>query len=168
MPITPQTLGVMLAGAILGPWLGALSVTVLLALVAVGLPLLAGGRGGFAVFVGPTVGYMLGWILGAIVIGLVVRIGGRIHWTTTIAGLLLGGIVAIYAVGVPFVALIVRIPLDAAAISSIAFIPGDLIKVAIATVVVLTLWRAYPRAFRLAPRPAPATTAVPVIADGQA
>ncbi len=83
VPITPQTLGVMLAGAILGPWLGALSVTVLLALVAVGLPLLAGGRGGFAVFVGPTVGYMLGWILGAIVIGLVVRIGGRIHWTTT-------------------------------------------------------------------------------------
>ncbi len=77
VPITAQTLGVMLAGAVLGPWLGALSVTVLLALVAVGLPLLAGGRGGFGVFLGPTAGYALGWILGAIVIGLIVHAGGR-------------------------------------------------------------------------------------------
>ena len=49
VPITAQTLGVMLAGALLGPWLGALSMAVLLALVAAGLPLLAGGRGGIGV-----------------------------------------------------------------------------------------------------------------------
>ncbi len=77
VPITAQTLGVMLAGAVLGPWLGALSVTVVLALTAAGLPLLAGGRGGLGVFFGPSAGYALGWILGAIVVGLVVHAGGR-------------------------------------------------------------------------------------------
>ncbi|SDS09484.1 biotin transporter BioY [Agromyces flavus] len=69
VPITFQTLGVMLAGAILGARKGALSVVLLLALVAAGLPLLAGGRGGIAVFVGPSVGYLIGWVLGAFVIG---------------------------------------------------------------------------------------------------
>ncbi len=49
VPITAQTLGVMLAGAVLGARLGALALAVLLALVAVGLPLLSGGTGGLGV-----------------------------------------------------------------------------------------------------------------------
>src|SRR5690349_19707549 len=46
VPITLQTLGVMLAGTILGAWRGALAVATFLALAAAGLPVLAGGRGG--------------------------------------------------------------------------------------------------------------------------
>ena len=78
VPITAQTLGVMLAGAILGPWLGALSMVVLLVLVAVGLPLLSGGSGGIGVFAGASAGYLIGWIVGAFVIGLIVHAAGRI------------------------------------------------------------------------------------------
>lgn len=149
VPITAQTLGVMLAGAVLGPWLGALSVTVLLALVAVGLPLLAGGRGGIAVFAGPTAGYALGWILGAIVIGLVVHAGNRrpVWWRTALA-MLAGGVVAIYALGIPVQSLVTRLPLAETALTSLVFLPGDLLKAALATIVVTVLVRAYPRGFR--------------------
>ncbi|MFF8188304.1 biotin transporter BioY [Microbacterium sp. NPDC016588] len=161
VPITAQTLGVMLAGAILGPWLGALSVTVLLVLVAVGLPLLAGGRGGLAVFLGPSAGYAIGWILGAIVIGLIVHAGNRrpVWWRTAIA-MVAGGIVAIYALGIPVQSLVTRLPLAETALTSLVFVPGDLIKAAIATIVVTLLVRSYPRGFRRqwrAPAAEPAT-----------
>lgn len=149
VPITAQTLGVMLAGAVLGPVLGALSVTVLLALVAVGLPLLAGGRGGIAVFLGPSAGYALGWILGAAVVGILVHAGGRrpVLWRTALA-MTAGGIVAIYAVGVPVQSLVTRLPLGETALTSLVFVPGDLLKAAIATAVVTALVRVYPRGFR--------------------
>ncbi|MDQ1085287.1 MULTISPECIES: biotin transporter BioY [Microbacterium] len=149
VPITAQTLGVMLAGAVLGPWFGALSVTVLLALVAAGLPLLAGGRGGFGVFLGPTAGYAIGWILGAVVIGLIVHAGGRrpVVWRTALA-MVAGGIVAIYALGIPVQSLVTRLPLGDTALSSLIFVPGDLVKAAVATLVVTALVRAYPRGFR--------------------
>ncbi len=149
VPITAQTLGVMLAGAVLGPWFGALSVTVLLALAAAGLPVLAGGRGGFGVFLGPTAGYALGWILGAVVIGLIVHAGGRrpVVWRTAVA-MVAGGIGAIYALGIPVQSLVTRLPLPETALTSLVFVPGDLLKAAVATAVVTTLVRAYPRGFR--------------------
>jgi biotin transport system substrate-specific component len=163
VPITAQTLGVMLAGAILGPWLGALSVSVLLALVAVGLPLLAGGRGGIGVFVGPSAGFALGWILGALVIGLIVQAGGRkpALWRTFL-GVVVGGIVAIYAVGIPVQSAVTHLPLAETALTTLVFVPGDLIKAVIATGIVMTLVRAYPRAFR---RVWPAKPAVAIDAD---
>ncbi|MBV1778512.1 biotin transporter BioY [Paeniglutamicibacter sp. ABSL32-1] len=159
VPITVQTLGVMLAGAILGPRLGALSMAVLMALVAIGLPLLAGGRGGIGVFFGPSAGYLLGWIVGAFVIGLVVHAGGRkpVGWRT-LAGMLTGGILVIYAIGIPVQSMVTRLPLGETVMMSLAFIPGDLIKAVTATVIVMTLVRAYPRAFARvwASTPAPA------------
>ncbi|MFG6278972.1 biotin transporter BioY [Microbacterium sp. 5K110] len=162
VPITAQTLGVMLAGAVLGPWLGALSVTVVLALVAIGLPLLAGGRGGFGVFLGPTAGYALGWILGAIVVGLIVHAGNRrpVWWRTAIA-MVAGGVVAIYALGIPVQSLVTRLPLGETALTSLVFIPGDLLKAAIATIVVTLLVRSYPRGFRRQWRVAPVEQPVP-------
>lgn len=151
VPITAQTLGVMLAGAILGPWLGALSVTVVLVLVAVGVPLLSGGRGGLGVFAGPSAGYLIGWIVGAIVIGLIVNLGSRrpVWWRTLIATLV-GGIAVVYAFGIPVQALIMRQTLGQTALTSLAFIPGDLIKAVICTIIVTTLVKVYPRAFRRA------------------
>jgi biotin transport system substrate-specific component len=149
VPITAQTLGVMLAGAILGPWLGALCIAVLLLLVAVGLPLLSGGSGGLGVFAGPSAGYLLGWILGALVIGLVVHAGGRrpVVWRTAL-GMVAGGIVAIYAIGIPVQSAVTRLPLAETVVTSLVFLPGDAIKVALATGIVMTLVRGYPRAFR--------------------
>lgn len=148
VPITAQTLGVMLAGAILGSWRGAAAVAVFEVLVLVGLPLLSGGRGGIAVFAGPSVGYLIGWIVGAFVIGAIARAGNRPPtWWSTMLGCFVGGIVIVYAVGIPFQSLITGLPLAQTALFSAVFVPGDIVKVVVATIVTLALWRAYPRAF---------------------
>ena len=149
VPITAQTLGIMLAGALLGPLLGSVSVIVVLILVAIGMPLLAGGRGGIGVFVGPSAGYLLGWVIGTIVIGLIVHAGNRkpVLWRTA-TGIIIGGIVVVYACGIPIQSLITRLPLGETALLSLLFIPGDLVKAVIAVTVIMVLVRAYPRAFR--------------------
>ena len=153
VPITAQTLGVMLAGAILGAYRGALSMIVFLLLVALGLPLLAGGHGGIGVFVGPSAGYLFGWIAGAFVVGAIVQAGGRkLTWLRTSVGVLVGGIGVVYAFGIPVQAAVTGAPLGVTALQSLIFIPGDLIKAVIAVVITMTLVRAYPRAFRLRSR----------------
>lgn len=146
VPITAQTLGVMLAGLVLGPRVAPLSILVVLALAAIGLPVLAGGRGGVGVFVGPTAGYMLGWIAGVVVIGLLLRTGRPAWWRVALSALI-GGVLVVYAFGIPVQALVAGVPLDLTALSALAFLPGDLIKVAAATLIVVALRRAYPRAF---------------------
>lgn len=153
VPITAQTLGVMLAGAVLGPRRAPLAVLLVLVLVAVGLPVLAGGRGGLGVFAGPTAGYLIGWVFGALVTGLIVH-GGRITWWRVALGTIVGGILVVYAFGIPVQALVLGIDLGPTALSALAFLPGDLIKAVVATVLTLALRRAYPRAFGAYPAPA--------------
>lgn len=129
VPITAQTLGVMLCGVILGARQGAAAVLLFIAVVALGLPLLAGGRGGLAVFVGPTVGFLLGWIPGVIVTGLAFRALGRLP--VAAAGALasiIGGIAVIYACGIVGLSLVTGLPIAKAALGSLVFLPGDLIK----------------------------------------
>lgn len=148
VPITAQTLGVMMAGAILGPWRGAASVGLFLALVATGLPLLAGGRGGIGVFFGPSAGYMLGWIAGAVVIGYIMHTGAtRPTWLRTIVGLATGGIFTIYLFGIPVQSFVVGTTLLETTLQSTVFLVGDSIKVVIAALVTMSLWKAYPAAF---------------------
>ncbi|WP_375386182.1 biotin transporter BioY [uncultured Microbacterium sp.] len=157
VPITAQTLGVMLAGAVLGPWLGATAVIVFEVLVLIGLPLLSGGRGGVAVFVGPSAGYLLGWITGAFVVGLILRADlRRPTWWRTALACFVGGVVVVYAIGIPVQSFVTGLPLGATALSSLVFLPGDLIKVALTSAIVVALWRAYPAAFHRANVSAPA------------
>lgn len=146
VPLTAQTLGVMLAGAVLGPRLAPLSILLVLALAAVGLPVLAGGRGGLGVFVGPTAGYLLGWVAGAVVIGLIVQ-GGRPTWWRIALGTVIGGILVVYLCGIPVTALVLGLDLAPTAVAALVFLPGDLLKAATAVVLTLALRRAYPRAF---------------------
>lgn len=147
VPITLQTLGVMLAGAILGSWRAAFTVAVLIALVAVGLPLLAGGRGGLAVFATPTVGFLLGWLPGAALTGWIVERGGRSpSFVRLLVACLAGGIGAVYLVGVPMWAVVGGVTLGQAALLTAAFLPGDLVKAVLATIVARGTQRAYPDA----------------------
>ncbi|KRE28565.1 hypothetical protein ASG80_20940 [Agromyces sp. Soil535] len=154
VPITFQTLGVMLAGAILGARKGFLSVLLFLALVAAGLPLLSGGRGGIAVFVGPSVGYLIGWLVGVAVIGwFTARLLPRYHVLPALGPTALGGIVAVYLVGVPVFAAIMPAPLDVAFLGSTVFLPGDITKVVVTVLVAKGVHRAWPGL--ITPRPWP-------------
>ncbi|MBI4939133.1 MAG: biotin transporter BioY [Actinobacteria bacterium] len=146
VPVTAQTLGVMLAGSVLGARRGALAVVTFLVLTAVGLPLLSGGRGGPAVFVGPSVGFLLGWVLGAFVVGWVVerRLPGRVVPAQVAAANALGGIGAVYLLGIPGMVLVGGLTWSKAFAASLVFLPGDGVKVAVATVVTLAVLRGYP------------------------
>lgn len=146
VPITAQTLGVMLAGLVLGARRAPLAVLVVLALAAAGLPVLAGGRGGLGVFLGPTAGYLLGWIAGSIVIGLIAH-HGRFTWWRAGLGAVLGGILVIYLFGIPVQSLVTGVPFGPTVLSSLVFLPGDLLKAVLAVVLAVALRRAYPRAF---------------------
>lgn len=69
VPITLQTLGVMLSGLLLGPQLGSISVGLYLIAGTLGLPIFAGGAAGIGVLMGPSGGYLLGFLPGAWMIG---------------------------------------------------------------------------------------------------
>lgn len=143
VPITLQTLGVMLAGAVLGAKRGTLAVVVVVALCAMGLPVLAGGRGGLGVFAGPTAGFLLGWIPGAALAGWFARRSPRSVLMQAL-GCVLGGVVVIYAVGIPVMMWRAQLTLHQALLANAVFIPGDLAKAAVAVVVALAVHRAFP------------------------
>ena len=153
VPITLQSLGVMLAGCLLGPRRGFFAIALFLLAVALGLPLLPGGRGGLGVFVAPASGFLFGWMFGAFACGLVMRLLVRRRPAgATGAGLLaaafvasaVGGIVVVYAFGIAGLSWVASMSLSQAALAMLVFIPGDLVKCGICAMVVQTVMRGMP------------------------
>jgi biotin transport system substrate-specific component len=171
VPITLQSLGVMLAGCLLGPRRGFLAIGLFLLAVALGLPLLSGGRGGLAVFVGPTSGFLFGWLFGAFACGLAMRLLMRVgvrrgtgaasaagvssaSGASAVGGLpllaaafvssVLGGIGVVYAVGIVGLSWVAHMSLAQATLAMLVFIPGDLIKCGICAMLVQTVARGMP------------------------
>lgn len=146
--ISIQTLGVMLAGCLLGPWRGLQAMVVFLVAVAIGLPLLSGGRGGLGVFMSPTAGYLVGWTAAALVTGWLMALLPkstplRAACSAFVASAL-GCIGVLYVFGIAGLVWIAKIPLTQALWANVAFIPGDLIKCVLAAMVVHTIARAMP------------------------
>jgi biotin transport system substrate-specific component len=136
VPVTLQVLFVLLAGAVLGAEMGALSVVLWILLGTFGLPVFAGGKAGPMVLLGPTGGYLLGFVICAWIIGVLTRR----HATSKIrigASMLLGLSVA-YAFGVAgfmaSFAFFLQKPMtmhQALTIAVFPFVPFDLLKVAL-------------------------------------
>jgi biotin transport system substrate-specific component len=149
VPITAQTLGVMLAGSLLGARRGVLAVLTFLVLVAAGLPLLPPSpvrpQGGLAVFTSITAGFVLGWLPGAWVIGKLVELRPqRFSLGWIVLANVVGGMVVIYTFGVPVQAWVGHLQLTKALYGLIAFLPGDTAKVLISAVVTAGVLRGYP------------------------
>ena len=146
VPITAQTLGVMLAGAVLGARRGAMAAGVFILLVALGLPLLAGGRGGLGVFASPTAGFALGFPVAAFATGLFVeRVRLRPAGLAAGLGAVFGGIAVLYLMGAAGLALVSGKPLAQAFALVSVFIPGDLLKAAICGMLVQAIARVRPQ-----------------------
>ena len=145
VPITAQSLGVMLAGSVLGARRGALSLVLFLALVATGLPLLAGGRGGLGVFFGASAGFLLAYPVGAYVVGWLSERSGptyKLHWGLVANAI--GGIGVVYAGGIVGMAIVLGLSLPAAAVATWIYLPGDAVKVVVAALVARGVHAAYP------------------------
>lgn len=140
VPITAQTLGVMLAGAFLGKRAGAISLVIFIILVALGLPLLSGGRGGLSVLVGPSAGYIFSWPIAAFCIGYATeKVWGSIKvWKLLLINFAFG-VVLVSLIGAPVMAFITNTPVGAALVGALVYLPGDLLKAIIAAVIVVQI-----------------------------
>lgn len=140
VPITLQTLAVLLTGAALGSKRGGLAMLVYLAEGAVGLPVFAGGVGGFLGLLGITAGYLWAFPIAAFVVGLLCERGlDRRIITSALA--MLPGTLIIYAIGVTWLAIVLNISFTKAlSFGLVPFIPGDLLKLVIAAALLPIAW----------------------------
>jgi biotin transport system substrate-specific component len=145
VPITAQSLGVMLCGTVLGARRGFLAVLLFVGLVAVGLPLLSGGRGGLGLFTSPTAGFLIGFPIAAFVTGFVMERLSNLN-TAVAAGVaaIVGGVLVLYVFGIAGLAIVLGKTVGDAALLVTAFIPGDLIKAVLAALITAALYRARP------------------------
>ncbi|MGE8080129.1 biotin transporter BioY [Peribacillus loiseleuriae] len=148
VPVTLQTLGVMLSGSVLGsrlgPKYGAFSQIIFLLLVMTGLPLLSGGRGGIGVFFSPSGGYIIGWVAGAYVIGFLLYRMKNVSFIKVLLVHILGGVLVVYVFGIPIQAMLMDISINQAILLSLVYLPGDCIKVAVASLLAVKIRNSIP------------------------
>ena len=139
VPITGQTFGVLLIGALYGSRQGALSVGLYLIEGALGLPVFAGGAKGINRLLGPTGGYLLGFIAAAWVVGWLCEHGWDRRVSTAALAMGIGNTV-IYLFGLPWLACFIE-PKKVLVAGLIPFIPGDLIKLMLAATALPAGWK---------------------------
>ena len=146
VPITGQTLGVLLVGALLGSRLGALSLLAYLAEGLAGLPVFAGATSAWSpssvpalpVLLGPTAGYLVGFVLAAALVGWLAERGWDRRVATTALAMALGNLL-IYAAGLAWLARFVPTA-SLLALGMLPFLPGDALKLALAAAALPGAW----------------------------
>ena len=156
-PVSFQPFGVYAAGLLLGARWGGFSIVLYLLTGAAGVPVFSNATGGLGVVLGPTGGYLVGYVVAAVVIGLIAHGGLDVKppssvpsWRQSLA--LFVGIAVIYALGVPWLAettdyslsASMAVPLDvpfvglsgptltmpeAVVVGAVIFLPGDVLKI---------------------------------------
>jgi biotin transport system substrate-specific component len=140
VPLTGQTFAVLLVAAALGSKRGVASMALYIVLGAFGLPVFAGGAAGMAYLSGATLGYLIGFVLAAYVIGLLAERGLERSVRTSILPFLVGTAI-IYVCGVTWLAIVLGSFNKALAAGFIPFVIGDIIKLAAATLVLPAAWK---------------------------
>ena len=140
VPITGQTMAVLLVGALLGSRRGALAVLAYIAEGLAGLPVFAGGAAGLARLFGPTGGYLVGFVAAAFLVGWLAERGWDRRFGTTLAAMTLGNLV-IYGVGAVWLAVFVGGLSRAWSLGVLPFLPGDAIKIVLAAVLLPGGWK---------------------------
>lgn len=136
VPFSLQPFAVFFTGLLLGPVWGGFAMLVYIVVGLAGAPVFSNGGAGVGYFLGPTGGFLVGFLLGAVCIGAIVHRSAhprdvRGASVLTLAVALLVGLAVIYAVGVPWLARVQGISLGAAAGVMAPFVPPDLLKAAL-------------------------------------
>ena len=140
VPLTGQTFAVLLVGATLGSTRGTASMLLYIALGAFGLPVFAGGASGMEYLSGATLGYLVGFVMAATVIGLLAERGLERSVRTSILPFLIGTII-IYVCGVAWLAIILGSFSKAIAAGLLPFLIGDAIKLIAASIALPAGWK---------------------------
>ncbi|MDE6728361.1 MAG: biotin transporter BioY [Oscillospiraceae bacterium] len=138
IPITLATFAIYLAGAILGGKRGMAAVAVYIMIGAVGIPVFSNFNGGFGALLGPTGGYIIGYIPLVFLTGIFAEMNSKKHWTM-IVGMLLGT-AALYAFGTAWYMIMSgKDLLTALSLCALPFIPGDAVKIVCTAAVAMPL-----------------------------
>ena len=145
VPITGQTFAVLLAAALLGSRRGVLCLLAYLAEGLLGLPVFAQGKGGLVAFLGPTGGYLVGFVLAAWIVGALSERTWDRRVLSTAAAMVLGNL-AIYACGLAWLWCLVHVfarPLGGGvlAVGLYPFLAGDGLKIALAATLLPCGWK---------------------------
>ena len=138
VPLTGQTFAVLLVGAALGSKRGAASLALYTFLGALGLPFFAGGASGLAYMSGPTLGYLVGFVAAAYVVGLLAERGLERSMRTSLVPFVVGTLV-IYLFGAGWLAVLFGAE-QAFALGVLPFLVGDVIKLVLAAIALPAAW----------------------------
>ena len=139
VPITGQTFAVLMIGALLGSRRGALAVLAYLAQGLAGLPVFAMVSGP-AALLGPTGGYLLGFVPAAYITGMLAEKGWDRRFGTTALAMALGNVV-IYASGMFWLCCLTGFSKTVLTAGLLAFIPGDILKIVLAAIMLPSAWK---------------------------
>ena len=138
VPIVLQNFFIFLSGLMLGSRWGLASVSVYLLAGALGLPVFAGGTGGIGRFMGPTGGYLMGYLPAVYIIGWISEKGGK-RPVFDAFGMICGALI-VYAVGVTWLKLLTGMTWEKTlAVGMVPFLLGDALKIAAAVPIAKTL-----------------------------
>jgi biotin transport system substrate-specific component len=149
LSITAQSMGVMLAGTVLGARRGFLATLLFVVVMSAGLPVwasAAGPVGGLALYATPKVGFIVGFPFASFACGLVMERWRAPVGIAAFAGAVIGGMGVLYAFGIPGMAWGLGKSLREASVIALSFIPGDLIKAVLTALVTQAVARARPGA----------------------
>ncbi len=140
VPVTAQTLAVLLGGALLGRVRGTAGVLLYLLEGSAGMPVFSAGRAGIGHLLGPSGGYLLGFAAAAFLVGTLAERGWDRKPLPALLAVLAGD-AAIFLLGVPWLSLYTGFG-KALALGLYPFLPGDLFKIAIAVTALPLGWKA--------------------------
>ena len=159
VPLTLQTLAVMLTGMLLGPGRGAAAVGLFMLAGLAGLPVFSGFRGGLGVLAGPSAGYLLSFPVAAFVVGVlagvVLRRTRRARFVLLFAVALATSFVVVHPAGIAGLMVNGHLSFPAALAADMAFWPGDVLKNLLAAAVAVSVLTAFPRMVPARPRTRP-------------
>jgi len=140
VPVTGQTFAVLMMGTLLGARRGGLCVLAYIAEGLAGLPVFAMGKGGAAVLLGPTGGYLVGFVGAAYITGLLAQMGwDRRIWTTILA--MIAGDAVLYAFGLLWLCCLMGVNKAVVVVGLYPFIVGDILKIILAAAVLPAGWK---------------------------
>lgn len=152
VPITVQTLAVMLTGLALGPARAFAAVGLYVLLGLAGLPIFSGGRSGLGVLAGPSAGYIIGFVFAATAVGWLTVVvlrrtagrPGRLRAVLLFAAAMVSSIIFVHGLGILGMMINAKLDFSKAFLADLVFYPGDVIKNVLAVTIALALHKAFP------------------------
>lgn len=155
VPITLQTLAIMVTGIVLGPWRAGAALGLYVAVGLAGLPIFSQFRGGIGLLFGPSAGYIIAFPVVAIVVGylarLVFRRITRLRFLALFGACTVGTLLISHPFGIVGMMINAKLDLAAAVAADVVFLPGDILKNLAAAAIGLSVVKAFPRLQSRAP-----------------